>query len=82
MAMAVDCAEDWGKTKFRMVLSGHRHHGSAKEIAGVRVETLTSPAGRDAWNAGQGYRSSRALTAITFHAERGEIGRHRVEIDG
>jgi hypothetical protein len=34
----------------------------------------------DAYAAGGGFRSGQALSAITFHREGGEIGRHRVNI--
>ena len=80
MAMASDRHEDWGQTEHRHIFSGHLHHEKMKEVPGVRVETLTSPAARDAWNAASGYRSQRALTAITFHSADGEIGRHRVTL--
>ncbi len=80
MMMASDRAEDWGQSTFRHFFYGHVHHESAMEVAGCRVESLTAPVSRDAWNAAAGYRSSRALSAITFHRELGEIGRHRVNI--
>lgn len=80
MLMAADRAEDWGLTRHRSMFSGHIHHESAKEIGGVRVESLQAPAARDAWNAASGYRSGRSLSAITFHTEDGEIGRHRVNV--
>ncbi len=80
MAMAVDRTEDWGLTRHRHIFSGHLHHERMKEVAGVRVETLNSPAARDAWNAASGYRSGRSLSAITFHSDDGEIGRHRMNI--
>lgn len=80
MMMAHDRAEDWGKSTFRHFFYGHVHHESAREVAGCRVESLTAPVSRDAWNAAAGYRASRALSAITFHRELGEIGRHRVNI--
>ena len=82
MAMASDRPNDWCETKHRSIWSGHLHHEVMKEVPGVRVETLTSPAARDAWNHTSGFRSSRALSAITFHRERGEIGRHRVVVGG
>jgi hypothetical protein len=82
MAMASDRPNDWGETKHRSIWSGHLHHEVMKEVPGVRVETLTSPAARDAWNHASGFRSARALSAITFHRERGEIGRHRVVVGG
>jgi hypothetical protein len=82
MAMAVDRSEDWGQTQHRHIFSGHLHHEVANEVGGVRIETMSSPAARDAWNAASGYRSNRALSAVTFHALHGEIGRHRVNIAG
>ncbi len=78
MMLATDRAEDWGQAKHRAFFFGHVHHESVLEVGPVRVESFGSPAARDAWNAAAGYRSGRALTAITFHREDGEIGRHRV----
>jgi hypothetical protein len=80
MMLAVDRAADWGATKHRHFFFGHVHRESAKEIAGVRVESFNSPAGRDAYAHDGGFRSGRALVAITYHQSRGEIGRHRVNI--
>ena len=80
MMMAHDRAEDWGKSLFRHFFFGHVHHESALEVPGCRVESLTAPVSKDAWNAAAGYRASRALSAITFHRNLGEIGRHRVNI--
>jgi hypothetical protein len=80
MMLAVDRAADWGETKHRHFFFGHVHRESAKEIAGVRVESFNSPAGRDAYAHDAGFRSGRALVAITYHQSRGEIGRHRVNI--
>lgn len=80
MIMAADRPRDWGETEFRTFYSGHIHQDSVKEIGSVRVETFTTPAARDAYAQNSGYRSSRAMTAITYHREYGEIGRHRVNI--
>ncbi len=80
MAMAVDRSEDWGRSKYRHMFMGHIHHETAKEVAGVRVETFQSPAAKDSFNAGAGYRAGRSMSALTFHATEGEIGRHRVNI--
>lgn len=80
MMLAVDRAEDWGQTRHRHFFFGHVHRESAKEIAGVRVESFNSPAARDAYAYDGGFRSGRALVAITYHRERGEIARHRVNI--
>lgn len=80
MIMAVDRAEDWGKTIFRHMAYGHVHHENMKEIMGVRVESFQALAARDAWNTERGYRAGRSLSAITWHKQLGEIGRHRVNI--
>jgi hypothetical protein len=41
------------------------------------VEYFRTLAARDAWHAGQGYRSGRDMQCIIHHREFGEIGRHR-----
>jgi len=78
--MAADRPEDWGLSKYRSFYTGHVHTDNVREIAGVRVESLQAIAARDAWNASSGYRSGRSMSAITHHAEEGEVGRHRVNI--
>lgn len=80
MMLATDRARDWGETDHRHFFFGHIHHETAKEIGTVRVESFASPAAKDAYAAAGGYRSGRALNAVTFHAERGEVCRHRVNI--
>lgn len=80
MMLATDRARDWGETEHRHFFFGHIHHETAKEVGPVRVESFTSPAAKDAYAAAGGYRSGRALNAVTFHATRGEICRHRVNI--
>lgn len=80
MMLAHDMPEAWGASTHRHFFFGHVHHETAKEIGPVRVESFAAPAARDAFTAGAGYRSGRALTAITFHATAGEVGRHRVNL--
>ncbi len=80
MMLAADRPADWGQSEHRHFFFGHIHHESAKEIGAVRVESFNSPAARDAYAHGGGWRAGRSLVAITFHRERGEIGRHRVNI--
>ena len=80
MSVASDYAKEWGLAKYRHGLMGHIHHETAKEIAGMRCESFQTPAAKDSFNAGNGYRSGRSMTAITFDANQGEIGRHRVNI--
>lgn len=80
MMLAADRKQDWGETDHKHFFFGHVHHESAKEVGPVRVESFNTPAARDAYAQGGGYRSSRSMSAITFHREEGEIGRHRVNI--
>ncbi len=78
MMLAADRPRDWGHAIHRSFFFGHVHHESAKEVGGVRVESFSTLASRDGYAAGAGYRSGQALTAITYHATEGEIGRHRI----
>jgi hypothetical protein len=80
MMLATDRPEDWGASKHRYFLFGHVHHASVKEVASVRVESFNSPAAKDAFAHAGGWRSARALHSITYHSERGETTRHRVNI--
>ena len=80
MMLATDRPKDWGEASFRHFFYGHVHHEAAKEVGSVRVESFSSPAAKDSYAHAGGWRSGRALTAITFHRERGEIGRHRVNL--
>ncbi|MGU3387313.1 metallophosphoesterase [Methylobacterium sp. D53M] len=80
MMLATDRARDWGETDHRHFFFGHIHHETAKEVGPVRVESFTSPAAKDAYAAAGGYRSGRAVNAVTFHREDGEVCRHRVNI--
>lgn len=82
MALAADRPEDWGASRHRSFFFGHVHHETAKEVGGVRVESFSAAAARDAYAHNSGYRPGRALSALTFHKNMGEIGRHRVTITG
>lgn len=80
LIMAVDRPEDWGQTAFRFVYMGHIHHDSVKEVQGVRVESIRSLAAKDAWHAGQGYRSLRDTRVIVHHKDYGEVERHTCSV--
>jgi len=80
--MAERRAEDWGQTKFRYCHTFHLHH-SAKvqsEGGGVITETHQTPIPKDAWHFGMGFLSGRSLQGITYHKDRGEVGRNKVAI--
>lgn len=78
--MAAACSEDWGATKYRYGLSGHLHHQAKIEKHGAICEILPTLAAKDAYAAGHGYTSGRAMIAISYHVERGEIIRSTVNV--
>ena len=79
--MAADRAVDWGQSQYRYWYTGHIHTKTVLELAGgVIVESFRTLAAKDAWTAGQGYRSGRDMNAIILHKDYGEIARHRVDI--
>ncbi|GEP11749.1 hypothetical protein [Methylobacterium gnaphalii] len=80
MLMAARNPEAWGLTRFRAIFTGHIHTKTAVEVGGVTVESLRTPIPPDAWHHENGYGAGRALTAVTYHAERGEISRNTVNI--
>lgn len=76
--MAADRARDWGEAEHRYWLTGHIHHESRKEYAGVTVESFGTLAAKDAYATNGGWRSARSMQAIVYHAEHGEVARSRV----
>lgn len=65
--MATDVPELWGAAAHRYWNTGHVHHWSQKELRGCFVDTHRTLAGRDHWHHHSGYRSGRALKAVTYH---------------
>lgn len=78
--MAADRAEDWGQTKHRYWYCGHIHNMTVREMPGVVAESFRTLAPKDAWHAGEGYRSGRDMYCITHHKDFGEIERHRCDV--
>jgi len=76
--MATDQPEAWGRTSYRLWLTGHVHHEAIKEFPGCHVETLGVLPPADAYAASNGYRSRQSMKAIVFHREHGEVERHTV----
>lgn len=77
---AAEFPEIWGRTKYRLALSGHVHHESAKEVGGMRFESVGTIIPRDAFAYTSAYSASRALISIVHHVEDGEISRARVGV--
>lgn len=79
--MAADRAKDWGESEYRYWLTGHIHHESRKEYAGVTVESFGTLAAKDAYATNGGWRSSRSMQAIVYHADMGECARAKVHAE-
>lgn len=80
MMLASDRPEDWGQTTHKHFFFGHIHHDTRKDVGPVLVESFRTIAAKDSFAHAGGYRTPRTLSAITFHAERGERGRHKVHV--
>lgn len=70
--------EMWGRTKKTYIHSGHQHHVDEREYPGAKVIQHTTIAARDAHTARHGYTSEREMSAITYHADFGQVGRATV----
>lgn len=73
--MANDRPEAWGRTAYRLWLTGHVHHDKVKDLVGAKVESVRVLAPNDAYAAKGGYRTPRDMKAIVLHREFGETGR-------
>lgn len=72
MALA-DVCPFWSDTRHRYCFTGHVHHDSAKEMGGLRWESLRAFCPPDAYAASMGYAPRRALQSLTFHKQDGLV---------
>ena len=70
----------WGRTRYRLALSGHVHHDTRKEIGGMCFESIGTIIPRDAHAYQNAYGSNRSLISIALDLEDGEISRNRVNV--
>lgn len=78
--MAADQPEMWGRTTYRYWYTGHIHHDTKKEYAGVTQESFRTLAAKDAYATWGGYRSGQDSKCIVLHKEFGEVERHTVNL--
>jgi hypothetical protein len=78
--MAADQPEMWGRTKHRYWYTGHIHHDTKKEHAGVTCESFRTIAAKDAYATWGGYRSGQDSKCIVLHKDYGEVERHTVNL--
>jgi hypothetical protein len=78
LLMAVDAPALWLASEHgsRVWFVGHVHHKDIKDHPGVTVEYTRTLAAPDVWSHSEGYRSKRAMEAVTFHRTDGEVERH------
>jgi hypothetical protein len=65
----------WGETTKRYAHTGHRHHTEEREHSGITVIQHPTLAARDAYAARGGWIAERQVSAITYHAEYGQVAR-------
>ncbi|MBZ9939115.1 hypothetical protein LB518_22655 [Mesorhizobium sp. BR1-1-16] len=70
----------WGDTRFRYGWTGHIHNKTAITSPGITVESLNSPAAKDAWHAQMGYTAPRNMISVTYHKDKGEMDRLTVAV--
>lgn len=78
MLFAAQFPQMWGETTRRYAHCGHRHHVEEKEHSGMTVIQHPTLVARDAYAARGGWIADRAASAITYHAEYGQVGRNTV----
>lgn len=77
---AADFSASWGATTTRRLYHGHIHSRQVTEARGCSVESLATLAPPDQYAADGGWRSERAMVAVEFDKEAGEVGRYRYEL--
>ncbi len=75
LLVAAQFPEMWGRTKYRYIHTGNLHHHWEKEFSGVTVIQHQTLAARDAYAARGGWIANRAMDAITYHRNFGQVGR-------
>jgi hypothetical protein len=78
--MAADQPQMWGRTTYRYWYTGHIHHDTKKEYAGVTQESFRTLAAKDAYATWGGYRSGQDSKCIVLHKNFGEVERHTVNL--
>ena len=79
LVFADDFDEIWGRTKHRVVHTGHVHHDHIKEHPGMRTESHGILAPKDNYASFGGWRAKQSMKAIYYHRTHGEVGRNIVK---
>ena len=65
-SMARDMPEAWGRTVFRMFLTGHFHKDAVKTLPGVTHKVCAALPPPDSWHASHGYAGDGEMEMLTF----------------
>lgn len=79
--LAAEHPEEWGRTEWREVHTGHLHHDLSEDVYGVIVRRLPSLCPPNAWASEEGYvGSQRGAIAFEWDREEGLIGQPRYNV--
>lgn len=76
--LADEFPEMWGATRHRVLYTGHLHHHKSADIGGCTWEQLRAMTARDAYAYSGAYSARAQLQAVTYHRDKGEVGRVKV----
>lgn len=69
-------SKDWSSVKHRYIYTHHVHHKTAKDFAGVTVESLRSPSGTDSWHHRNGFSGApKAVEGFIHSKDNGQVAR-------
>jgi len=77
---AAEWPQIWGRTKYRLALSGHVHHETRKEVGGMAFESVGTIIHRDFHAYSSAYSARRGLVSITLDRTHGEVSRARIGV--
>lgn len=72
--LAVDFPEEWARSDFREIHTGHVHHLTVEDVQSVIVRQVAALTTNDAWHAREGYVAQRSTEAFIWHDELGLVG--------
>ena len=70
-----DVCPDWTPTRHRFLYTGHTHKDQARDISGMKWESLRAFAPKDAYAAGRNYTGRRTMNSLTYHTVDGLVTR-------
>ena len=71
VVIANEASEMWGRTKHRLLFSGHYHHHISKDISGVQFIQVPSLAVEDRWGYGKGFGPKKGAVIVLVDKQNG-----------